>query len=205
MKTLYVTDRRAIGDERFSLLLRALRSGSGALRLQIREKEAPDREILDRTTRARETIGPDIPIYVNRRFDLALAAGADGVHLPSDGLPLARVRANTPRGFRIGVSTHSAREATAAIEEGADLVVIGPIFRTPSKESSGEPLGPDALEALPPAASHAAEVFAIGGVTEENLARLLPWRDRIAGVAGIRLFQEAADAGAVASRIAALE
>ena len=140
----------------------------------------------------------------NRRFDLALsAAGADGVHLPADGLPLARVRANTPRGFRIGVSTHSVGEAQAAIAGGADLVVIGPIFETPSKRAYGAPLGPGCSPASRASADHDAEVFAIGGIDEAALDELEPYRDRISGIAAIRFFQEADDPRAVAERIAA--
>jgi thiamine-phosphate pyrophosphorylase len=206
VKLLYVTDRGAVGDEHFERVLAGLasRAVGGVLRVELREKETGDREVVAWAARAREILGPSVPLYVNRRFDLALAAGADGVHLPSDGLPVPRVRANTPRGFRIGVSTHAASEAAAAIDDGADLVVIGPIFPTPSKEGLGVPLGPEVLGALPPSESHAAEVFAIGGVTEENLEQLLPWRDRIAGVAGIRMFQDAPDPVKVLERIAAL-
>lgn len=201
MKALWVTDRETAGDSRFAFLLETL-SGARHLSVELREKEAPDREVLEWAVRARAILGPSIPLSVNRRFDLAIAAGANGVHLPSDGLPLARVRANTPRGFRVGVSTHSAREAAAAIEAGADVVVIGPVFDTPSKAALGPPLGPGALVDLPPLAAHAAEVYAIGGVCEENIDRLEPWRDRISGIAAIRLFQEAEDPRAVALRIA---
>ena len=203
MKTLYVTDRAAAGDERWRRTLEALRGAPG-LSVQLREKTSPDRATLARAREAREKLGPRIPFWVNRRFDVALAAGADGVHLPSDGLPVSRVRANTPRGFRVGVSTHSASEAIAALEEGADLVILGPIFATPSKRGLGEPLGPTALWELPPVSEHGREVYVIGGVTEENAARLLPWRDRITGVAAIRMFQESADPAAVARRVAAL-
>ena len=138
---------------------------------------------------------------MNRRFDIALAAGADGVHLPASGLPLSRVRAGTPRGFRIGVSTHSPEEATRAIEAGADLVLIGPIFATPSKAAFGPPLGAEVLGQLPTRREHESQVFAIGGIREEDLDRLEPWRDRIAGVAGVRLFQDSNDPGGVARRI----
>ena len=205
MKSLYVTDRAAVGDERWMEILGSLasRDSSGALIVQLREKRATDRETLALAARARQALG-SVPLYVNRRFDVALAAGADGVHLPSDGLPVARVRANTPRGFRVGVSTHSAAEVERAIEDGADLIVFGPIFATPSKEGMGEPLGPAALAELPPASAHDSDVYAIGGISEDRLGELLPWRDRIAGVAGIRLFQHAADPGRVVTRIAAL-
>ena len=202
MKALYVTDRKALGDDRFESLLASL-AGLPGLHVQLREREASDRESLAWASRAREKLGPDVPLLVNRRFDLALAAAADGVHLPADGLPLARVRANTPRGFRIGVSTHSAEEAVAAIDGGADLVVLGPIFATPSKRDHGAPLGPGVLADLPRLADHETEVFAIGGVDESSIAALDAYRDRITGIAAVRLFQESADPRAAAERIAA--
>jgi thiamine-phosphate pyrophosphorylase len=202
VKALYVTDRHSIGDGRFGRLLDSL-AGLPGLRVQLRERGTSDRESSAWAARAREKLGTAVPLFMNRRFDLALAAAADGVHLPADGLPLARVRANTPRGFRIGVSTHSTEEAEAAIAGGADLVVIGPIFDTPSKTSYGAPLGPGVLAGLPLLAEHESEVFAIGGIDEARLAELEPYRDRISGVAAVRLFQEAGDPRFAAERIAA--
>jgi thiamine-phosphate pyrophosphorylase len=158
--------------------------------------------VLEWARRCRQLLGQEVPLYVNRRFDIAAAAGADGVHLPADGLPLARVRANTPRGFRVGVSAHSAAEARSAIAGGADLVVIGPIFETPSKLAYGPPLGPEALAGLPPRAEHRTEVYAIGGIAEENVDCLEPYRDRIDGVAAVRLFQESSDPRGAALRLA---
>jgi thiamine-phosphate pyrophosphorylase len=201
MRTLYVTDRRSAGDERVRETMAAL-SGAPGVTVQLREKDTPDRDCLGRAEFARQTLAPQTPLYVNRRFDIALAAVADGVHLPASGFPLARVRSATPRGFRIGVSTHSPVEARRAIEEGADLVLIGPIFDTPSKRAFGPPLGARALGELPRLDEHSSEVYAIGGISEESLARLEPYRDRIAGFAGIRIFQESSDPRGLAERIA---
>ena len=199
MKALYVTDREAIGDARFARVLESL---SGApISVVLREASGTDQEKLALARAARERLGPDVPVYVHRRFDVALAAGAAGVHLPSSGLPLSRVRAYTPRGFRVGISTHSAAEAREAIAAGADVVVLGPIFDTPSKRAFGAPLGPAALATLPPAASHGCDVYAIGGISEERLPDLDPYRDRIAGIAAIRLFQESKQPRAAAERI----
>jgi thiamine-phosphate pyrophosphorylase len=203
VKALYVTDRRAIGDERLEVVLRQL-AGAPDLTVQVREKASSDRECLHWARRARALLGPDVPLYVNRRFDLALAAGAQGVHLPADGLPLGRVRTNTPRGFGVGVSTHSAAEAERAIQEGADLVILGPIFDTPSKRGAGEPLSPRELEGLPLLADHSAQVFAIGGIREETLSQLLPYRDRISGIAAIRLFQDSEEPARIARTISRL-
>jgi thiamine-phosphate pyrophosphorylase len=200
LKLLYVTDRAAAGTGRLQTLLRAL-AGSPSLSVQLREKEMPDREVLAWARSCREWLGPAVTLYVNRRFDIALASGADGVHLPADGLPVSRARANTPRHFRIGISTHSPDEAREAITAGADLVLIGPIFESPSKAAFGPPLGPEALAQLPYVSEHRAEVLAIGGIDEESLDRLEPYRDRVSGIAGIRLFQSAADPRALAERI----
>jgi thiamine-phosphate pyrophosphorylase len=201
VKALYVTDRASAGDARVRAVIAALR-GVPEVSVQLREKGVDDTEYLARARECREALGDSNPLFVNRRFDVALACGADGVHLPEAGLPVARVRAGTPRGFRVGVSTHSAPAARDAIADGAHLVVIGPIFPTPSKTRYGSPLGPEILEGLPPASEHAAEVYAIGGITEEGLEALAPYRDRISGVAGIRLFQDAPDPRALAERIA---
>jgi thiamine-phosphate pyrophosphorylase len=202
MKLLYVTDRAAVGDARFAEILDAL-ADSPNLTVELREKTIPDRKYLAVAAAARARLAPSVPLYVNRRFDIAIAAGASGVHLPADGIPPGRVRANTPRGFRVGVSTHSAEEATGAIAAGADLVVIGPIFDTPSKREFGPPLGTAELGRLPDRGSHGCEVFAIGGMDLGRLTELEGHRDRIAGIAAVRLLQESPDPRAVAEEVAA--
>lgn len=203
MKALYVTDRQAAGEAQFAAVLDAVRQ-TPELSVQLREHGIADREHLDLARACRAALGVSTPLYVNRRYDIALAAGADGVHLPDGGLPVARVRAHAPRGFRVGVSTHRAEDAARAIADGADLVVLGPIFATPSKSAYGSPLGPAALAGLPPRSTHSTDVYAIGGISEDNLEDLALHRDRIAGVAAVRMFQEAGDPRAVALRIARL-
>jgi thiamine-phosphate pyrophosphorylase len=202
MKSLYVTDRESIGDERFEVVLERLRETPG-LAVCLRERTASDRECLDRARDARDRLGAAVPLYVHRRFDVALAAGAAGVHLPASGIPVPHVRTHTPRGFQVGISTHSLAEVEDAIAGGADFAVIGPIFDTPSKRAWGTPLGPGILARLPRRESHACEIFAIGGIDEERLPELDPYRDRISGIAAIRLFQDSPDPRAIADRIAA--
>ena len=203
MKLLYVTDRAAVGDAAFEEILESLRGADGLL-VELREKGGTDRETLRWVGVARERLGPTVPLLVNRRLDITLAAGADGVHLPADGLPVPRVRTAAARGTRVGRSTHSPEEAVRAIEDGADLVVIGPIFETPSKAAFGAPLGLASLEALPERATHAADVFAIGGIDGARAEQVSRFGDRISGVAGIRLVQEARDPRAVVDRIGRL-
>jgi thiamine-phosphate pyrophosphorylase len=202
VRLLYVTDRAAIGDERFRRVLSEL-ADAPALSVSLREREATDREVLELAAAAREMLGPRVPLFLHKRLDIAFAVGAEGVQLPENGLPLARVRAAAPRPLRVGVSTHSVDDAAAAIEAGADRVVIGPIFPTPSKAPFGPPLGPSALGALPPAADHGSEVYAIGGIDESRIQELDRWRDRITGIAAIRMIQEAPDPRGVAARVGA--
>ncbi|HKD19901.1 MAG TPA: thiamine phosphate synthase [Thermoanaerobaculia bacterium] len=202
MKSLYVTDRTAIGDERLAAVLDRL-AGAPGLAVTLREDPAvADRDLVARARDARARLGESVPLYVHRRYDVALASAASGVHLPSHGLPLPRVRAAVPRGLCVGRSTHSAAEAEDAIAAGADFVVIGPVFDTPSKRRYGAPLGPEALARLPRRDAHTCDVFAIGGVDEDRLPELDRYRDQISGVAAIRLFQESADPRGVAERIA---
>jgi thiamine-phosphate pyrophosphorylase len=203
VKCLYVTDRRAIGDDLFRRVLREL-SGAKQLTVELREKESTDREVVAWARTVKQELGPAVLVLVNRRLDVALAAEADGVHLPADGLPLGRVRAASPRGTRVGVSTHSPAEAIRAIEERADVVVIGPIFETPSKTSYGPPLGTRCLDDLPPCETHGTQVFAIGGIDESRLQEISRFGDRISGVAAVRFVQQASDPRAVVERIARL-
>jgi thiamine-phosphate pyrophosphorylase len=203
VKCLYVTDREAIGDDAFRRILREL-SGAKQLTVELREKDSKDREVLAWARTAKQELGAAVPLLVNRRLDVALAAKADGVHLPAVGLPLSRVRAASPRGTLVGVSTHSLAEAVRAIEERADVVVIGPIFETPSKASYGPPLGSRCLEELPPRGTHGAEVFAIGGIDESRLEEISRFGERISGVAAVRFIQGAADPRGAVERIARL-
>jgi thiamine-phosphate pyrophosphorylase len=108
----------------------------------------------------------DVPLLVNDRVDVALAAGADGVHLPGDSFRVAEARALLGERALIGVSTHAPEEVAAAAAEGADFAVFGPVFETPSKAAYGAPQGLERLGAAVRAAS--LPVLAIGGMTPER-------------------------------------
>ena len=168
---------------------------------QVRDRAATDRIITARLERAIERL-PRSLVFANARFDLALGTGAAGVVLPESGLPVAPVRMETPRGFLIGKSTHSAAGARLACEEGADLVILGPIFETPSKAGFGPPLSPGVLEDLSPA-PEGVEMILIGGIDLDSMTRLAPHRDRFTGVAAIRAF-ESEDASAVVAAMQAM-
>jgi len=155
--------------------------------VQIREKSLPARELYEFTARAVEiTRGSKTRLLVNDRVDIALAAGADGVHLTARSLPAAIVRNICGPEFLIGVSTHSLAEARAAQAGGADFVVFGPIFDTESKRAFGEPQGLDKLRELTSELG-GFPVLAIGGITRENFAACVDVG--ASGIAGISLFE----------------
>ncbi len=113
-------------------------------------------------------------VIVNRRADVALAAGADGVHLGFDALPIDAARSLVGPGALIGVSCHSVDEVRAAVARGADYAHLAPIFDPISKPPERTALGAQVLTGLP------GRVIAQGGLTEQNAASA-----RTAGAAGI--------------------
>jgi len=121
----------------------------GAAVLQLRAKHATDlqalawAEAIGERCRARGAL-----FFVNDRFDLALAAGADGVHLGQDDLPPASIPERVRARLRIGRSTHTLEQARAACEEPVDYVAFGPVFGTTSKESPYDARGLEALAAV---------------------------------------------------------
>lgn len=119
---------------------------------------------------------------MNDRADVAVAAGADGVHLPSAGLPPDVARRLVGPDRLVGVSTHSAAEAEAAERGGADFVLFGPVYDTPSKRPYGPPRG---LEALAEVCRRLRiPVLAVGGVTAARVGEL-----RAAGAAGVAVIR----------------
>jgi thiamine-phosphate pyrophosphorylase len=165
--------------------------------IQIREKDLQGRELLDLVRLAIEsTRGTGAKIIVNDRLDIALTAGAAGVHLGEMALPVEAVaewkRTAGRKDFLIGVSCHSIESARAAQSGGADHIFFGPVFATPSKTSFGPPQGIERLREVCEAVR--ISVLAIGGVNLENAPSCM--EAGAAGVAAIRLFQESTDVAA---------
>jgi len=186
MLRCYITDRKAAGGEDALLgyIRRALLDRVDYV--QIREKDMAARDLLALVRRAMDFSNPyHARILVNSRADIALAACANGVHLPADSIAPKILRAITPSGFRIGVSTHSIDELRAAEAGGADFAVFGPVFPSVSKPGYGPPRGlallADAVRAV------TIPVLALGGVSHQNAARCID--AGAAGIAGISLFQ----------------
>jgi len=186
MLRCYITSRRAAGGVKplLGFVERALRQGVEYI--QVREKDLSGRELF---TLTETVVSMAVPyrarILVNSRADIAMAAGARGVHLPGDSIAPRRMRKIVPPGFTIGVSAHSVEEVRRAAEEGADFALFSPVFEPISKAAWAPPQG---LERLRQAASAVAiPVLALGGITEENAASCVA--AGAAGIAGISLFQ----------------
>jgi thiamine-phosphate pyrophosphorylase len=145
-------------------------------------------------------------IIVNDRLDVVLAAGANGVHLGGSSLPVAEVRAwlrqegarlKVAEDFLVGRSCHSIAEAQQAERDGANYIIFGPVYATPSKAQYGAPQGLERLTEVCRAVQ--IPVLAIGGIAAENASACL--RAGAAGIAAIRLFQQAAHVATVVQRI----
>lgn len=144
----------------------------GADVIQLRDKSLGGRRLLEhaRTIR-RLTKRAGRLFIVNDRLDIALLAGADGVHLGQEDLPLAEARSISPRGFLIGVTVHNLREARAAERGGADYLGLSPIFATGSKSDAGEACGLEMVRRVGRAVS--IPVVAIGGIGPANARDVL--------------------------------
>lgn len=154
--------------------------------VQLREKSLSARALYELTTYAATIAkGSTTRLLVNDRFDVARAAGADGVHLTSRSLPPSVVRSICGSDFVIGVSTHLLEEALNARAEGADFIVFGPVFETPSKRIYGAPQGLERLREVTNAL-HGFPVLAIGGINRDNAAECLS--AGASGIAGISMF-----------------
>jgi len=164
---------------------------AGCHLIQIREKDMSAKALAAFTRAAIECARPHgARVLVNDRLDVAMAAGADGIHLRASSIPARKVRDVAAKtglnDFLIGVSTHSVAEAKSAEEGGADFIVCGPVYDTPSKRALGSPLGLDFFAEILDALE--TPVLAIGGITLSNYRE--PLRRGAAGVAAIGLFAD---------------
>lgn len=184
MKRYYITDRRRCpGDLLDCIEANACR---GVEWVQIREKDLAVRELLELVRAALKRVRHHgTRILVNGRLDVAAAAGAHGLHLPSNAPPPAAVRGIVPHGFLIAVSTHRVSEVVRAELEGADLVVFGPVYPTVSKPGMVDIPGLPGLREACQAST--IPVAALGGIVE---GRIQACGDAgAAAVAGIGMFQ----------------
>ena len=182
----YITDRHALEPGALpARIVDAARAGVDLI--QIREKDLATRELVELARQAVASArGTTTQIVVNDRLDIALAVGAAGVHLGRESLAASHVRRLVPKEFLVGVSCHSPVEVREAESSGADYILLGPIFATPSKLRYGPPLGVEKLRES--VRQVKIPVLALGGMT---VVRARECRAAgAAGIAAIRLFQE---------------
>ena len=165
-----VTDRhQTAGRPLAEVVAAAARGGAGAV--QLREKDLSARELYDLGACLQEMLSPyRVPLLINDRLDVALALNAEGVHLAGHSLPTRTARRALGPDKLLGVSTHSLDAARQAAEDGADFVVFGPVFATPSKLAYGPPQGLSQLAAVVREVS--IPVLGIGGITPVNLPQV---------------------------------
>lgn len=177
---LLVTDRLLVrGRSLQSALQEAV--GAGVPAIQLRERDLPTRQLLSLARQIHAmTRDRAVPLIINDRVDMAVALDLDGVHLRASSLPVSAVRRVVGKHRLIGVSAHSVEDVQQAGDDGADYVILGPIFETPSKREFGEPLG---LAVLADACRRSSvPVFAIGGITRERIESV-----RDAGAGGVAM------------------
>jgi thiamine-phosphate pyrophosphorylase len=203
----YVTDRKGLAsaeDNPIEALLErvAIVAAAGVDWIQIREKDLSGKELSSLTRHAvaqtkeiNERSRQASRILVNERLDLAYSERAGGVHFGEQSLPVKDVRKWLDEKpdlamrdkFLVGVSCHSVQAAATAAHDGADYIFFGPVFATPSKASFGAPQGLQRLAEV--CSSVTVPVLAIGGITGDSAFECLA--AGAAGVAAIRLFQDA--------------
>ncbi len=185
-----VSDRRRLAGGDVAALAAAA-AGAGVEFVQVREKDLPDGELARLVRAVVEAVARTrTRVLVNGRPDVAELAGAHGVQLPEEGLPVAEVKRAFPR-LIVGASRHSLDGARGAEAEGADFVLLGPIFPTPGKAQP--PLGLGVLAEV--ARALRVPVHAIGGVSADNAGAARAAGAR--GLAAIRPFLEGDVARAV--------
>ena len=172
--------------------------------MQVREKDLPPQKLLAlvrEIVRATDTA----KLIVNDRRDVAVAAGAAGVHLGRESAPIREVvrwcrGGNAPKEFLIGASCHTLSEAREVEIAGASYLIFGPVFDTPSKRAFGEPVGIAELAQV--CATVKIPVLAIGGIGLRNAREC--FQAGAAGIAAIRLFQDAENLNELKSIVASL-
>lgn len=182
-----VSDRKLSGKRDLLWVLEQALEG-GARAIQLREKDLNGRDLFHLAENTRRLCADyKAMLFINDRVDIALVVDADGVQLGGDSMDVAVARELLGEHKTIGVSTHSLDEALSAERNGADFVLFGPVYFTPSKAAYGAPQGVAAIRQV--ADKLSIPVYAIGGIKPENIAEL-----KKAGVRGIAVISAVIEA-----------
>lgn len=169
---LYVISDERLGRGRSHVEIADAAIRGGADVIQLRDKTASGRRLYEVALRLRAlTREAGVSFIVNDRLDIALAAGADGVHLGPEDLPASVARGILGPGKILGISAETVEEAVRAEKEGADYLGVGPVFEARgSKEDAGEPRGPELIARI--RGGCRLPIVAIGGIGAENARKV---------------------------------
>lgn len=193
---MLVTDRKQCGNRPLAQVVSDAIDG-GVNAVQLREKDLPAGELLSLARQLRGVCGTRALLLINDRVDVALLSGADGVHLSETGLPVAAVRQLLPPSMRVGRSVHAVNAGRQAELDGADYVIAGTLFPSPSHPDV-TPAGVDLLRNLTRRLT--IPVFGIGGITFETAEEC--WQAGAAGIAVVSSILQADNPRLAAERLA---
>ena len=183
-----ITDSEKAGDRKIvDVVMDAVRGG--ATMVQLREKDFDSGDFYRRALATMRLLRkPGIPLIINDRLDIALAAGAHGVHIGQNDIPLPLVRKLMGPNKIVGVSVHDERDALAAESGGADYIAVGPVFETDTKPDAGEPVGLEGIEDIRKVVPRI-PCIGIGGINIENARSVIE-----AGCRGVAVISAIMDA-----------
>ncbi len=186
-----ITDRTQCASESLETHIeKACEAGLKAV--QLREKDLSDKELFNLAKKLRKiTERYDARLFINDRVDIAMMTGADGVHAREDSMPVDEMK-KLNNDVWVGCSTHSLESAKRAEEKGADFILFGPIFDTPSKRKYGKPKGVVALQEI--IQFMKIPVFAVGGIDLDKAERCLEYdADGLAGISSVMRAEDPAE------------
>ena len=158
-------------QDRFShSALARLAVAGGADAIQFRQKAGSTRALIEAAIAVKRACG-DVPVIVNDRVDVAIAAGADGVHLGQEDFPIERARALLGENAIIGGTAKTLSQAHRCVARGADYIGFGPIYTTDSKADAGTAKGPEGLREMVDGID--IPIIAIGGIERENVGEVM--------------------------------
>jgi thiamine-phosphate pyrophosphorylase len=170
----------------------------GVTIVQLRAKGLETREFLELANRMAAALKRrSVSLIINDRIDIALACGAEGVHLGQDDMPLDKARQLLGKSKIIGVSVNTLKEAQEAERQGADYVGLGPIYATTTKDTDLPALGPEGIRRMRPKIG--IPIIAIGGINVDNATNVM--RAGAAGIAVVSAILDAPDARKAAAEL----
>jgi len=188
--SLYLVTDRGLSRDRTTLEIVTAAVSGGVTCVQLREKTASIREFIREALELKNYLrSVTVPLIINDRLDVALAVGADGVHLGRKDMPLAMARAIVEDRMIIGISVESLADAVAAEKGGADYLGVSPIYQTPTKTDTAPALGVAGLRVIRQAVS--LPLVGIGGLHRGNAAEII--RNGADGVAVVSAIVAAED------------